>query len=417
MISYLNSRRILNKGKIKIKNETILSVNSLNRVCSKNIYAKFNYPSGDNAAFDGYAINSNDTKNLNRNKSKAFKIIGSISAGKKPLNKQINKFEAVEIMTGGIIPKGFDTIIPIEQIIFYPDKKNHKFIVINKKIDKYNHVRFAGSDFKKKELVIKKNTLILPNHILALKTLGIKNISVKKKINILFFSTGNEISNKNIINNWKVRNSNSHYIKNLNNSFLFNFKNGGILRDNHQNIFKTKIKRMMNSKIDILITSGAVSAGKFDYIPSVVKTLNLSNYFKSVAIRPGKPILFAKIHGKQKAIFGLPGNPMSSSACFRFFVYPYIANLLGLEVEKPVKAILKNDFLKKKKFTRFAKSKLNTTKDGKIEVSILKGQESFRLKSFVKSNIWALLPAGKSKFKKGEIIDCYFPNNPNQSLI
>ena len=417
MISYLNSRRILNKGKIKIKNETILSVNSLNRVCSKNIYAKFNYPSGDNAAFDGYAINSNDTKNLNRNKSKAFKIIGSISAGKKPLNKRINKFEAVEIMTGGIIPKGFDTIIPIEQIIFYPDKKNHKFIVINKKIDKYNHVRFAGSDFKKKELVIKKNTLILPNHILALKTLGIKNISVKKKINILFFSTGNEISNKNIINNWKVRNSNSHYIKNLNNSFLFNFKNGGILRDNHQNIFKTKIKRMMNSKIDILITSGAVSAGKFDYIPSVVKTLNLSNYFKSVAIRPGKPILFAKIHGKQKAIFGLPGNPMSSSACFRFFVYPYIANLLGLEVEKPVKAILKNDFLKKKKFTRFAKSKLNTTKDGKIEVSILKGQESFRIKSFVKSNIWALLPAGKSKFKKGEIIDCYFPNNPNQSLI
>ena len=417
MISYLNSRRILNKGKIKIKNETILSVNSLNRVCSKNIYAKFNYPSGDNAAFDGYAINSNDTKNLNRNKSKAFKIIGSISAGKKPLNKRINKFEAVEIMTGGIIPKGFDTIIPIEQIIFYPDKKNHKFIVINKKIDKYNHVRFAGSDFKKKELVIKKNTLILPNHILALKTLGIKNISVKKKINILFFSTGNEISNKNIINNWKVRNSNSHYIKNLNNSFLFNFKNGGILRDNHQNIFKTKIKRMLNSKIDILITSGAVSAGKFDYIPSVVKTLNLSNYFKSVAIRPGKPILFAKIHGKQKAIFGLPGNPMSSSACFRFFVYPYIANLLGLDEEKPMKAILKNDFLKKKKFTRFAKSKLNTTKDGKIEVSILKGQESFRIKSFVKSNIWALLPSGKSKFKKGEIIDCYFPNNPNQSLI
>ena len=417
MISYLNSRRILNKGKIKIKNETILSVNSLNRVCSKNIYAKFNYPSGDNAAFDGYAINSNDTKNLNRNKSKAFKIIGSISAGKKPLNKRINKFEAVEIMTGGIIPKGFDTIIPIEQIIFYPDKKNHKFIVINKKIDKYNHVRFAGSDFKKKELVIKKNTLILPNHILALKTLGIKNISVKKKINILFFSTGNEISNKNIINNWKVRNSNSHYIKNLNNSFLFNFKNGGILRDNHQNIFKTKIKRMMNSKIDILITSGAVSAGKYDYIPDVIKTFNLSNYFKSVAIRPGKPILFAKIHGKQKAIFGLPGNPMSSSACFRFFVYPYIANLLGLDEEKPMKAILKNDFLKKKKFTRFAKSKLNTTKDGKIEVSILKGQESFRIKSFVKSNIWALLPSGKSKFKKGEIIDCFFSNHPNQSLI
>ena len=223
MISYLKSKRILNKGKIKIKNESILSTNSLNRVSASNIYAKLNYPSGDNAAFDGYAINSNDTKNLNKNKSKAFKIIGSISAGKKPLNKRINKYEAVEIMTGGIIPKGFDTIIPIEQIIFYPDKKNKKFILINKKIDKYNHVRFAGSDYKKKELVIYKNTIILPNHILALKTLGIKNISVKKKINILFFSTGNEISNKDIIPSWKVRNSNSHYIYSLNNSFLFNF--------------------------------------------------------------------------------------------------------------------------------------------------------------------------------------------------
>ena len=73
--------------------------------------------------------------------------------------------------------------------------------------------------------------------------------------------------------------------------------------------------------------------------------------------------------------------------------------------------------LKKKKFTRFVKSKLSATKDGKIEVQILKGQESFRIKSFVKSNIWALLPAGKSKFKKGEIIDCFFPNHPNQSLI
>ena len=109
-------------------------------------------------------------------------------------------------MTGGIIPKGFNTIIPIEQINFYPNKKIRKFILIDKKVSKYNHVRFAGSDFKKNELIIKKDTIILPNHILALKTLGIKNIKVKKKVNILFFSKGNEISNSNTIHNWKVRN-------------------------------------------------------------------------------------------------------------------------------------------------------------------------------------------------------------------
>ena len=417
MISYQYSKKVLKKAIIKIKDENIKSVNSLSRVVSSNVICGINYPTGDNAAFDGYAINSQDTKNIKKNLPKKFKIIGLIAAGNKPFKKKIKRYDAVEIMTGGIIPKGFDTIIPIEQIIFYPNENNKKYILINKKIKKHNHVRFAGSDFQKKEIVVKKNTIIQPNHILAFKTLGIKNIKVKKKINILFFSTWNEISNSDNIPSWKVRNSNSHYIKNLNENFLFNFKDGGILKDSHENIFQSKISKMLNSKTDIIITSGAVSAGKFDFVPNVIKNFSLSNYFKSVAIRPGKPVLFAKFKGKQKAIFGLPGNPMSSAACFRFFVHPYIVNLLNLDEEAPIKAILKNAFTKKKNFVRFAKSKLSATKNGRIEVEILKGQESFRIKSFVKSNIWALLPAGKSKFKKGEIVDCFLPNHSNQTLL
>ena len=417
MISYQYSKKVLKKAIIKIKDENIKSVNSLSRVVSSNVICGINYPTGDNAAFDGYAINSQDTKNIKKNLPKKFKIIGLIAAGNKPFKKKIKKYDAVEIMTGGIIPKGFDTIIPIEKIILYPNENNKKYILINKKIKKHNHVRFAGSDFKKKEIVVKKNTIIQPNHILAFKTLGIKNIKVKKKVNILFFSTGNEISNSDNIPSWKVRNSNSHYIKNLNENFLFNFKDGGILKDSHEKIFQSKISKILNSKTDIIITSGAVSAGKFDFVPNVIKNFSLSNYFKSVAIRPGKPVLFAKFKGKQKAIFGLPGNPMSSAACFRFFVHPYIVNLLNLDEEAPIKAILKNAFTKKKNFVRFAKSKLSATKNGRIEVEILKGQESFRIKSFVKSNIWALLPAGKSKFKKGEIVDCFLPNHSNQTLL
>ena len=90
-----------------------------------------------------------------------------------------------------------------------------------------------------------------------------------------------------------------------------------------------------------------MSAGKFDFVPSVVNKFKLSNYFKSVAIRPGKPILFAKIKGKPKAVFGLPGNPISSAACFRFFVYPYIRSLLGTKKEISFKARLRNEFRKK----------------------------------------------------------------------
>ena len=414
MINYLQAKKILKKAKIKIRDEEIFINDSLNRVVSKDILSTSDYPLSDNAAFDGFAINSNDTKDINKRKIKHFRIIGSIAAGNKPLNKKVKKFETAEIMTGGVIPKMFNTIVPIEQINFYPNKKNPKSIIINQKIRKFNHVRFKGSDYKKNQLVIKKGTIIRSNHILALKTLGVRKIKVKKKLNILFFSTGNEISNSDTIPSWKVRNSNNYYIKSLNNNFLFNFKDGGILRDHHQQLFKSKISKMIKSSIDIIITSGAVSAGKFDYIPSVVNQFKTSHYFKSVMIRPGKPVLFAKI--KQKAIFGLPGNPISSAACFRFFVYPFIENILNISNEKPIKASLKNDFEKNKNFTRFIKSKLITTQNGKLEVELLPGQESFRINSFVKSNIWAVLPQGRAKFKKGQIIDCFFPNCPNKIL-
>ena len=416
MISYNKSKIILKKSIIKLEEEIIDTNKCLNRVTSKNIYVKSYYPSGNNAAFDGYAIKSSDTYKLNKKTFKKFKIIGSIAAGNKPIKKKIKKFQTAEIMTGALIPRFFDTIIPIEKINFFPNKKDAKYILLKEKIPKFEHVRFKGSDYKKGDLLISKGTILQSNHILALKTLGIKKIKVKKKVNILFFSTGNEITNKEKILDWKVRNSNCHYINSLNRNFLFNFKDGGILRDNQSNLFKSHINKMLKSKIDMIITSGAVSAGKFDFIPNVVKKFQLSNYFKSVAIRPGKPILFAKIRGKSKAIFGLPGNPISSAACFRFFVYPYIRNILGINEENSFKAILKSKFTKKKNFTRFVKSKLITTKDGKLKVVILKGQESFRIKSFIQSNVWVKLPSGKSNFQKGEVVDCFFPNHSNKII-
>ena len=417
MISYNKSKTILKKSLINLGEEHIETSKCLNRVTSKDIYVQSYYPSGNNAAFDGYALKSSETYKLNKKIYQKFKIIGSIAAGNKPIKKKIKKFETVEIMTGALIPRSFDTIIPIEQINFYPNKKNAKYILLNKKITKFEHVRFKGSDYKKGDLLISQGTILQSNHILALKTLGVKKIKVKKKPNILFFSTGNEITNKDKIHEWEVRNSNCHYINSLNQNFLFNFKDGGILRDNHSNVFKSHINKMLKSKIDMIITSGAVSAGKFDFVPSVVSKFKLSNYFKSVAIRPGKPILFAKIKGKPKAVFGLPGNPISSAACFRFFVYPYIRSLLGIKEEISFKARLKNEFRKKNDLTRFVKSKLSTTKNGKLEVEILKGQESFRIKSFIQSNIWVMLPSGKERFKKGETVDCFFPNYSNNNLI
>jgi len=414
MINYKQATNILIKSKIKIKNEIIDSSKSLNRINTLDIYSTVNYPAGTNAAFDGFAINSEETIKLNKKNKKEFKILKTISAGDDPRLNKIKKNQTVEIMTGGLIPKFFDTIIPIENIIFNKDKK---YIQISGIIKKNQHIRYAGSDYKKKDLIIKKGTIIQPSHILAFKTLGVKNIKVKKKPNVLFFSTGNEISNNKNIVNWKVRNSNSHYIKSLSNNFLFNYIDGGILRDNDEQFFKKQINKSIKSKIDIIITSGAVSAGKHDFVPSIVKKFSLSNFFKGVAIRPGKPVLFAKFRKTEKAIFGLPGNPISSSACFRFFVYPYLLNILGVVNEKPFKAKLKNNYSKSKKVIRFLKARLTSTNDGKLEIQVLKGQESFRIKSFVESNVWGLFKYGQSNFKKGELIDCYSPIGSNINIF
>ncbi len=416
MKSYNEALKILKKSKIKISNEIIKSMSGLNRICSSNIYAKNNYPYENNSSLDGFAIKFNHTKDVSHKNYKKFKIVGSISAGSKPYRKILKKNEAVEIMTGGIMPNGSNSIIPMEDCTSLKDGKN-RYILIKKAYKKFENVRLKGSDYRFKDLVIKKNTLINSSHIKALKALGIEKINVKKKINVVFFSSGNEISEKNHIDKWKIRNSNHYYLKSLNNSFLFNFKNLGILRDNDEDKFYKKILKIFKSKTNIIITSGAVSKGRFDFIPKVINKLKLSHSFKNVSIRPGKPILFAKFKGKSKVIFGLPGNPISTAACFRFFVFPYIQNILGLNPERSIKAKLKNNFIKKKIFTRFVKSKLSTTKDGKLEVEILDGQESFRIKSFVNSNTWVLLPDGKAKFKKGELVDCFFPNHHNQTLI
>ena len=407
MIDYKRAQKILANSKINIKNEIILAKNSINRISAKNIYSPTNYPAGNNTAFDGYAINSKETSRASSKNIKKFKILKTLAAGDNPRIKNVKKFSTIEVMTGALIPKPFDTVIPIEVIDFYPNKKNPKFILINKKIKKNNHIRFLGSDYKKGEKVISAGKVINSSHILALKSLGVDKIIVKKRPVIMFYSTGNEISEKTNIPDWKVRNSNSHYIKSLSKNLFFEFIDGGVLRDKNDKLFKKLINKNFNSKCDIIITNGAVSAGKFDFVPRVIKEFNLSNYFKGVAIRPGKPILFAKFKNKEKAFFGLPGNPISSAACFKFFVDPYLKSILNMTKEKPFKAKLKNSYEKKKNFTKFLKGKISTNKKGTLEIEVLKGQESFRIKSFTRANTWALFRSGKSTFKKGELIECF----------
>ena len=412
MNSYKAAISKLNNNSLKIGSEIVSIKDALNRISSKEVIAKSDYPADDNTAFDGFAVNSKETKNT----FQKFKILKTIAAGDNPYIKKVPKLSCIEVMTGAIIKKPFDTIIPIEDIEFFPSKQNAKYIIIKKKIKKSEFIRPKGSDYKKGNKIIRKGELINPAHILSLKTLGIDKVLVKKKVNIVFYPSGNELSDKKNIPSWKIRNSNTIYLNSLIKSLPVNFTVQKILRDKDQKLFKKQISKELKSKTDILITSGAVSKGKFDFIPSVINQFKLKNHFKGVAIRPGKPIMFAKFNNN-KCFFGLPGNPISSVACFRFFVIPLLFKSLGLKVEKPIFAKLKNKFSKKKKFTRFVKGKLTFDKKGLVQFEVFEGQESYKIEPFVKSNAWGVFKDGVSVFNKGNLIDVYSASGLNEFLI
>ncbi len=314
MIPYKLALKKLSKSKLIIKSEKIQLKDSLHRICSENIYSKYNYPAANNTALDGFALNSNETKIAKKNKIIKFKILKSVAAGDNPNINKISNYSCIEVMTGTIIKKPFNTIIPYEKSKIIKENKI-KYLSIDKKIKKSNHIRFKGSDFKKGQIILKKGDIIKASHLLVLKTLGISRIKVKKKLKIVLYSTGNEITNKKIIPYWKVRNSNSSYLNAFTKVLPLVMEEKKILRDNDEKKFIKELKKNLNKKIDIVITMGGVSAGKYDFIPKIINKFKSKNYFKNAKIRPGKPILFSKIKS-ETAFFGLPRQSCIYSRVF-----------------------------------------------------------------------------------------------------
>jgi len=407
MISYQKAIKIINKFYLNLPNEKISISDSLNRVCAKNILSPSTNPLANNTAFDGFAVLAKETKGLSKKKVKKFKILKTIGAGDNPKINNYLKNSSVEIMTGGIVPKPFDSIIPVEKIKYYPSEKKPTHIFVDSEVKKFSFIRFAGEDYNLKDIVVKKGELIQPKHIMALTTLGIRNLYVKKKPKIIFFGTGDEIVDykKKNISNWQVRNSNNHYITSFGKSLHYQIIDGGVIKDNEQSKLKEKLKKSLKSDIDIFVTSGAISAGKFDFIPKLINELNFKTYFKGVSIKPGRPIMLSKFKRKEKLFFGLPGNPISCATGFRFFIYPLLRNSLGMLKEKKFKAKLINKYSKRKDFTHFARCLINVNAKGLGELQVLQGQQSHRIESFVKANCWGIFPGGKEQFKSGDIVE------------
>ena len=407
MIQYKAAISIIKKTRLKLVDEKISILDAVNRISSSDIKSPSINPLHNNTAFDGFAVIAKETKGISTNHPKRFKIIKTIAAGDIPKIKNYSKNSVIEIMTGGLIPKPFDSVLAVEKAKYFPSEERPTHIIIKQEIKKFSFVRFAGEDYKLNDLVVKKGEIIQPKHIMALTTLGIKDIYVKKKPKIIFLSTGNEIvdyKSKNI-SPWQVRNSNNHYFKSFGENLNFDIIDAGIIKDSNPNKLIKILKKLKNSDIDIVVTSGAISAGKFDFIPALISKFSFIKRFKGVAIKPGRPIMLSKLKKKNKLFFGLPGNPISCAAGFRFFVYPLIRKSLGMKIENRFTAKLNNQYKKVKNFTHFVRCFMQIDNKGVVKLQVLQEQQSNKIKSFVAANCWGIFPKGKGKFQKNDTIE------------
>jgi len=401
MITYKEAINILSNALQPLPDFKIASEQA-HGVLARDVISTEEVPNFSNSAMDGFAVRSVETNGANEDNPVRLEVRGCILAGE--LAPAIDQKESCcEIMTGSVMPTGFDAVIPVEQVEI-TDEDGRVFIVINQSTQTGRNVRFSGEDFKPGQVVAKKGQLLNPHILMAINANKIESVSVYRPPNIGILTTGSELETVN-------QKENSPTIPNTNGPFLqSSIRRMGIpcngmvsVGDSSQMILE-KIQDFMDLESDIIIISGGVSAGKADFVPGALRTLGAEILFHKVWIRPGKPILMAKLSTGQ-FVFGLPGNPVSVAVGFRFFVNQAIRILQDQALEEPISAINKNEFKKPEKFCFFAKAQTRYTQSGNLEAEILSGQESFKLSPFYQANSWMILPEGKDVIKAGEKIE------------
>jgi molybdopterin molybdotransferase len=362
--------------------EKINILEARKRVIGEDIFAPHNIPSADNSAMDGYAVRHIDTKGATQDKPLHFKII-----------KKIKKGEAARIMTGAVIPEGADSVIRQEDT-----KKNGKTIVIYTSAEKGQNIRFAGEDVQKGELVVNKGSALRPADIGMMAALGKAFISVYQRPRVAIMSTGDELVDIEINPPLgKIINSNSYSLA------AQVLECGGIpimlgISKDKKLDLQEKFKTALHA--DVIISSGGVSVGDFDFVKDVMGEIGNAMHFWQVAMRPGKPLAFGAI--ESVPLFGLPGNPVSAMVSFEQFVRPSLLKMQGHRkiFRQTAKAICAEEIQKSAGFKHFIRAIVKKEKDQYI-ASITGDQGSGILKSMVMANALIVMRENETRIKKG----------------
>ena len=388
-----SAKKLINSFIKPIKEvESIKLIDSLNRVLAVDLVSPINVPNYDNSAMDGFGFNISSLKNTNK-----LKVKDTVLAGK-PIKSFVKDGEAIQIMTGGKIPIGVDTVIPIELVKY---KNNEITFIEMPKIGA--NIRKCGEDIKQKDIVLSKGTLLYPAELGLIASLGLSKVKVLKKLKVGFFSTGDEIVAAGTkIKSGQVYNSNHYTIHSMLNRLNIECIDLGLIPDNKKIIKNTLIKAAKEA--NVIITTGGVSVGEADYMKEVLKDVGQVLFWK-LSIKPGRPMAYGKIN--KTDFFGLPGNPVSAMVTFYQIVQGALKIRMGLKIGGAIpllKVECVESIFKRPGRTEFQRGTLFQS-NGAWKVKTTGQQGSGILSSMSKANCFIVLSVDRGTIKPGEIVD------------
>lgn len=391
MISYKEALNIINSLSITPVGEELIPLkDGLNSILSKKIVSPIHMPPFNQSAMDGYAVHFDDTTN------KTFKLVGEVAAGDDASEMVLNEGEALRIFTGAMVPDTANAVIMQEKVDI-----TDTHITINDSLENGKNIRLIGEQIKKGDLALNEGTQLNAAAIGYLKGLGITEVKVYKQPKIAIIVTGNElIDNNDKLTPGKIFESNGWMIENALKELHFNQINHFKLPDNY-NQTKSLIATL-SSEFDVLLFSGGISVGDYDFVGKSLTDLKSEQYFYKINQKPGKPLYFGKLNNAY--IFGLPGNPAASLNSLYIYVYPLLNKFFNLNKQLPViKLPVRNNYTKKDNKTHFLKATINAD----MQLEILDAQSSAMLKSFALANCLAIVPEQSKTITPKDVLEAF----------
>ncbi|MCM3044608.1 molybdopterin molybdotransferase MoeA [Bacillus altitudinis] len=373
--------------------------NSLGRWLAEDILADHDVPAFDRSPYDGFALRAEDTKDASSEHPVEFEVIDHIGAGIVSA-KTIGPFQAIRIMTGAKIPKGANVVIMLELTKTF-EKDGKSMMSLKRPLKKGDNISRQGEETLKGNVMIKKGSKVTPGVTAILATFGYAVVPVVKKPVIGIISTGTELLQvSDAMVDGKIRNSNlSMVYAQVLDAGGEPLDLGGVSDDFDQSYEAVKAAL---SKVDMLITTGGVSVGDFDFLPAIYEKLGADVLFNKVAMRPGSVTTVAALPNGQ-LLYGLSGNPAACFVGFELFVKPIIYKWCLKENPFPVfaEAKLTHDFPKANPFTRFVRASLDFA-GSQLSVTPTGLDKSSAVTSIAHADCFIVLPGGTRGFSAGD---------------